>query len=166
MRESALKLVSAMATLKDEYRKALAEQDVVSYIVESLSPSPGKPRHAKEKPSADKAAEDGNVSGISPYGHNSDAVIIAACHAIRTLSRSVSILRTTLQDHGVAMPIYKLLRHTNADVQITASSVVINLVSNCSSMVKVSILLVHIEVSFILIGSIGIIGSWYRQNLV
>lgn len=139
MRESALKLVAAMSTLKEEYRKALADQDVVSYIVESLSPSPGKPKHAKEKLNAEKGAEDGNANGVSPYGHNPDAVIIAACHATRALARSVAILRTTLQDHGVAMPISKLLKHADAEVQIAASSAVINLVSNCSPMVKVGI---------------------------
>lgn len=142
MRESALKLVAAMSTLKEEYRKALADLDVVSYIVESLSPSPGKPRHAKEKPSAEKGAEDGSTDGISPYGHNPDSVIMAACHATRALGRSVAILRTTLQDHGVAIPIGKLLRHADAEVQIAASSAVINLVSNCSPMVKVGVLLI------------------------
>ncbi|GAB1312971.1 hypothetical protein MFIFM68171_03181 [Madurella fahalii] len=137
MRESALKLVAAMSTLKDEYRKALAEQDVVPYIVESLSPSPEKPKNAKEKPAPEKGTEDGDASGsTSPYGHNPNTVIIAACHAARALGRSVGIVRTTLYDHNVAMPISKLLRHPDAEVQIAASSVVINLVTNCSPMLE------------------------------
>ncbi|KAL2255663.1 hypothetical protein VTK26DRAFT_2926 [Humicola hyalothermophila] len=136
MRESALKLVAAMATLKEDYRKALADQELVSYIVESLSPSPGKPRSAKEKAAAEKAAEEESVGEVNPYGQNPDAVIVAACHATRALARSVSVLRTALQDHGVAIPISKLLRHNNAQVQIAASSAVINLVTNCSPMVK------------------------------
>lgn len=139
MRESALKLVAAMSTLKDEYRKALAEQEVVPYIVESLSPSPEKPKSAKEKPAPEKGAEEGDApDSASPYGHNPNAVIIAACYATRALGRSVSIVRTTLHDHNVAMPVSKLLRHPDAEVQIAASSVVINLVTSCSPMLEVS----------------------------
>lgn len=137
MRESALKLVAAMATLKEEHRKALADQDVVSYIVESLYPCPGNPKNAREKSAAAPGTEDGDASGISPYGHNPNAVVMAACHATRALARSVGIVRTTLQDYGVATPISKLLRHADAEVQIAASSAVINLVTNCSPMVAV-----------------------------
>ena len=137
MRESALKLVAAMATLGNDYREALVAGDVVSYIVESLSPTPGKPKHAKEKPASEKGAEDGDKAGASPYGHNPNVVIMAACHATRALARLPSIVRTALQDHGVASPINKLLRHPDAEVQIAASSVVINLVTNCSPLVEV-----------------------------
>ncbi|KAJ4307156.1 hypothetical protein N0V88_000535 [Collariella sp. IMI 366227] len=136
MRESTLKLVAAMAALEKDYREALVAEDVTPYIVQSLFPRPGKPKNAKEKPGKDKGAEDGTAGGSSPYGHNPNAVIIAACHAIRTLSRLPMILRTTLQDHGVAMPINDLLRHPDPEVQIAASSVAINLVSETSSMVE------------------------------
>jgi hypothetical protein len=138
MRESALKLVAAMATLSKEYREALVEADVVPYIVESLFPTPGKPKSPKEKPGSEKGSGDGGGGGTSPYGSNSNAVIMAACHATRALARLPSIVRTTLQDHGIAMPINKLLRHPDAEVQIAASSAVINLLTNCSPMVGVS----------------------------
>ncbi|KAK4155114.1 armadillo-type protein [Chaetomidium leptoderma] len=136
MRESALKLVAGMATLSNNYREALVEADAVSYIVESLSPSPGKPKSAKEKPASEKEAEDAadNKGATSRYGHNPNAVIMAACHATRALARLPSIVRTTLQDHGVAMPINKLLKHPDAEVQVAASSAIINLVSHCSPM--------------------------------
>ena len=137
MRESALKLVAAMSTLGNDYREALVAGDVVSYIVESLSPVPGKPKNAKEKPASEKEAEHGDKAGSSPYGHNPNVVIMAACHATRALARLPSIVRTALQDHGVAAPINKLLRHPDAEVQIAASSVVINLVTNCSPLVEV-----------------------------
>jgi hypothetical protein len=140
MRESALKLVAAMATLSNDYRQALVEADVASYIVESLSPSPGKPGNGREKAASEKGAEVGD-KGTSPYGHNPNSVIMAACHATRALARLPSIVRTTLQDHGFAMPINKLLKHPDAEVQIAASSAVINLVTNCSPMVQVSILI-------------------------
>jgi hypothetical protein len=138
MRESALKLVAAMSTLSDDYREALVAADVVSYVVESLSPTPGKPTNAREKPAAERGAGGGEAT--SAYGHNPNMVIMAACHATRALARSPKIVRTTLQDHGVAMPINKLLRHPDAEVQNAASGAVVNLLTNCSPMVPVSAL--------------------------
>ncbi|KAK4122907.1 ARM repeat-containing protein [Parathielavia appendiculata] len=136
IRENAIRLVAAMATLSKDYREALVEADVVPYIVESLSTSPGKPKSPKEKPASEKGPDGGDTGSASPYGPNSNAVIIAACHATRALARLPSIVRTTLQDHGIAMPINKLLRHPDAEVQIAASSAVINLLTNCSPMVE------------------------------
>ncbi|KAK4102647.1 ARM repeat-containing protein [Parathielavia hyrcaniae] len=136
MRESALKLVTAMATLSKDYREALVEADIVPYIVESLSTFPGKPKSPKEQPASEKGRDGGDAGGASPYGPNLNAVIMAACHATRALARLPSIVRTTLQDHGIAMPINKLLRHPAAEVQIAASSAVINLLTNCSPMVE------------------------------
>jgi hypothetical protein len=135
MRESALKLVAAMATLSNDYRQALVEADVAAYIVESLAPCPSKPKTPKDKPPSEKGS--GTDKDQPPYGFNSKAVIIAACHATRTLARLPSIVRTTLQDHGFAMPVYQLLKHPDAEVQIAASSAIINLVINCSPMVPV-----------------------------
>ena len=139
MRDTALKLVAAMATQKDEYQKALSEQDVVPYIVESLTSKPRKPRNAKEKQAAEEEGEKAQEGPEpSPYGHNPNMVITAACHALRAIARSVSIVRTTLQDHEVWQPILKLLRNPDTEVQIAASSSVINLLTSCSPMVEVS----------------------------
>lgn len=144
MRDTALKLVAAMATQKDEYQKALSEQDVVPYIVESLTSKPRKPRSAKEKQAAEEEGEEAQEGpGPSPYGHNPHMVITAACHALRAIARSVSIVRTTLQDHEVWQPILKLLRHPDTEVQIAASSSVINLLTSCSPMVEVSIMVLN-----------------------
>jgi hypothetical protein len=139
MRESALKAIAAMASLKEEYRKDFVEQDIVPYIVESLSPSPSKPRDVKDQSKADKAADDAGQGGRnSPYGNNPMAVIISACHTIRMLSRSVSVLRTSLEDHGVAMPVLQLSRHPELDVQIAACGALCNLVTEFSPMREVS----------------------------
>ena len=138
LRENVLKLVAAMATLSNDYREALVAGDVVPYIVESLSATPGKPSNARDRPASEKAAEDGDKAGPSPYGRNPNAVILAACHATRALSRLPSIVRTAMQDYGFAAPLNKLLRHPDAEVQTAASGVVINLVTNCSPLVQVS----------------------------
>ncbi|KAK1774349.1 armadillo-type protein [Copromyces sp. CBS 386.78] len=135
MRESSLKLITSLATFKEEFRKEIVEQDILPSVVESLSETPQKPTPPKEKP---KAEEDGAVpihpAGHSPYGHNSTSVLIAACHAVRTLARSVSNLRTALEDNCVAIPVFKLLKHVDIDVKIAACSVVCNLLTESSPM--------------------------------
>ncbi|KAI8273495.1 hypothetical protein K4K60_010840 [Colletotrichum sp. SAR11_57] len=133
MRESALKAIGALAAGKDEYRKAFVEQDVVAHIVQSLSPTPGKPSNPKDR--SKNSEPDGLVPDASASDHNSGygsnplSVLIAGCHAVRMLSRSVSILRTSLVDYAVAVPLYRFLRHPNVDVQIAATAAICNLVT-------------------------------------
>ncbi|KAK3304567.1 armadillo-type protein [Chaetomium strumarium] len=136
MRENSLKLVAGMATLSNDYRQALVKEGVMAYVVEYLSPSLKKSINAKEKPTTERATEDGTGGATSPGSHNPNTVIIAACHVVRALGRSPSILRTTLQDHDVGVRINELARHPDAEVQIAALSAIINLVTNCSPMVE------------------------------
>jgi hypothetical protein len=140
VRESTLRAIAAFVPFKDEYRKALIDHGVMPYIVESLKQSPVKPS-AKAAEKAEKAAQsDGDSQPPSPeYGVNPNSVLIAACGAVRHLSRSVSILRTTLIDSGVVMPIFHLLRHPDIDVQISATAATCNLVMDFSPMRQVSI---------------------------
>lgn len=147
MRESALKAIGALAAGKDEYRKAFVEQDVVAHIVQSLSPTPGKPSNPKDrsKPNEpDGPVPDGSSSDHnSGYGSNPLSVLIAGCHAVRMLSRSVSILRTSLVDYAVAVPLFRFLRHPDVDVQIAASAAICNLVTEVSPMREVSAVTSH-----------------------
>lgn len=137
VREIALKVIAAMAG-KDDYAKAFVEQDVVPFIVESLSATPTKP--TKDLPVSPKIFLGSDSTEIDPaYGANPTTVIIAACHALRVFSRSVSILRTTLQDSGVQSPAFRLLRHPDIEVQIAASGLMCNLVTSLSPMRVVSI---------------------------
>ncbi|ROW03805.1 hypothetical protein VMCG_05460 [Cytospora schulzeri] len=134
VRENALKAVAALTASKDDYRKAVVEQDLVPYIVESLSSTPSKPK-GKERPKSRKRdLEEGDGEFDAAYGANPTTVIIAACHALRMLSRSVSILRTTLEDNGIAIPTFRLLSHTEIDVQIAASGIMANLVTDIAPM--------------------------------
>ncbi|KAF4123708.1 armadillo repeat protein [Geosmithia morbida] len=133
LRESALKAIAALAAGREDYRKALVAEDFVPYVVESLSEFPRKP-HA---PAKDRAAKDGNGSSknasspdgaatdgdapattsVAPeYGRNTPPVVIAACHTVRVLSRSISILRTALVDYGVALPLFHFLQHRDMDL--------------------------------------------------
>ncbi len=137
VRESTLKAIAALVPFKDEYRKAIVDQGMMPYIVESMSSNPGKP----SPKSVDKTEKASNGSTESEskqgYGTNPISVLIAACGAVRALSRSVSVLRTTLIDHGVAQPVFHLLQHPDIEVQIAATATVCNLLTDVSPMREV-----------------------------
>jgi hypothetical protein len=141
VRESALKAIAALVPFKDEYRKAIVDQGMIPYIVESMNANPSKPTpkagdKAETANKVSKEEEDGKLQ----YGTNPVPVLIAACGAVRALSRSVTILRTTLIDNGVAMPVFNLLQHPDIEIQIAATATVCNLVTDVSPMREVSIL--------------------------
>ncbi|KAM0333921.1 hypothetical protein ACHAQA_000938 [Verticillium albo-atrum] len=134
MRETVLKAIGALAAGKDEYRKAFVNADIIPLIVQSLYIAPVKPANPKDRVRFDDP--DGPVpdTTTSGYGSNTLSVIIAACHAVRMHSRSVSILRTSLVDHGVSLPIFRFLKHPDVDVQIAATAAMCNLVTEVSPM--------------------------------
>ncbi|KAJ5038842.1 uncharacterized protein L3040_006521 [Drepanopeziza brunnea f. sp. 'multigermtubi'] len=135
VRESVLKAIAALVPFKDEYRKAVVDEHIMPYIVSSMSPKPRKPsmkfRRRSEKSPPDSYDGDEFNGG---YGINPVEVLIAACGAIRALSRSVSVLRTTLIDNGVAEPIFRLLQHSDIEVQIAATAAICNLLTDVSPM--------------------------------
>lgn len=121
-RENILKALAALVPFKDEYRKSICEYGVVPYIIDSLKPSSGEP--SAETPSPSNTSADGNPT----------PTLLAACGAVRMLTRSVSVLRTSLIDSGVAPPLFVLIRHPDIEVQIAATSVICNLSLDFSPM--------------------------------
>lgn len=121
-RENILKALAALVPFKDEYRKAICENGVVPYIIDSLKPSSGQPPTDTSNPK--NTAADGNPT----------PTLLAACGAVRMLTRSVSILRTSLIDAGVAPPLFELIRHPDIEVKIAATSVICNLAMDFSPM--------------------------------
>ncbi|KAJ4261474.1 hypothetical protein NW762_006899 [Fusarium torreyae] len=128
VRESTLKAIAALAGGKEDYRKAFVADDVVSYVVESLSEYPRKPQSIKERTSEKSSADSARKGETAGYGSNPASVIVAGCHVVRMLSRSVSILRTSLVDHGVALPIFRFMKHADVNVQVAATAAICNLV--------------------------------------
>lgn len=139
VRESTLRAIAALVPFKDEYRNALIDHGIVPYIVESLKTYPGrpsmKPSEKSEKPTQ---LDEDNKFISQEFGINPLSVLIAACGAVRHLSRSVSVLRTTLIDNGVVMPVFALLQHSDIDVQISATAATCNLVMDFSPMREVN----------------------------
>ncbi|KAL7623833.1 hypothetical protein AAE478_005389 [Parahypoxylon ruwenzoriense] len=142
VRESTLRAIGALATFKDEYRKAIVDQEAIHFIVESLNQDPSKP--------------------IS--------VTVAACYAVRMLSRSVNILRTALVDHTVSTPLFQLLRHHDVEVQVAATASICNLVMDFSpmreSLVEAGILRILCEHAHSHNASLRLNALWALKNLV
>ncbi|CAG8007400.1 unnamed protein product [Penicillium salamii] len=121
-RENILKALAALVPFKDEYRKAICEHGVVPYIIDALKPRPSDALADASMPR--NTAEDGNPI----------PTILAACGTARMLTRSVSVLRTSLIDAGVAEPLFTLLRHSDTEVQIAATAAICNLALDFSPM--------------------------------
>lgn len=129
VRETTLKALGALATFKEDFRKAIVEQEVVTYIINSLTQFPGssKPAHDQDMLHPSSAR-----STTQQPEQNPVSVIVAACYAIQMLSRSVNTLRTALNDHHASEPLLRLLRHPDVDVQIAATACICNLVLDFS----------------------------------
>ncbi|GAW22098.1 hypothetical protein ANO14919_116330 [Xylariales sp. No.14919] len=131
VRETTLRALGALATFKEDFRKAIVDQGVVTYIIDSLNQAPGNSKQAKDQ---DTSYHGSSISKTSLPEQNPVSVIIAACYAIRMLSRSVNTLRTALVDHSASEPLFRLLRHPEVDVQNAATACICNLVTDFSPM--------------------------------
>ncbi|KAK8086936.1 Armadillo repeat protein [Apiospora phragmitis] len=134
LRESTLKALGALGASREEFRKAIVDQDMIPYIKESLYRSPVRPRQSKEQPNGDGTGRGQDDRAKSELGENPTSVIVAACYATRMLARSVSILRTSLMDNAVEKTIERLLEHHELEVQVAATAVVCNMVTDFSPM--------------------------------
>ena len=132
MREAVLIALAALASLKDEFRKMIIDNGIVPFVIESLKPyNITSMSNTSAKAIADGSSKDQKV--VNPRH-----VILAACGTARGLSRSVSTLRTDLMDAGLAAPLFVLLRHSDVDIQVSATAVICNLVLEFSPMREVS----------------------------
>jgi armadillo repeat-containing protein 8 len=142
LREAALKGLAALAPFRDEYRKMIIENGVTPFIVASMRPfgQVSSPK-AEEAFNGHEHAQATNTTSSKSlergFEGNPASVLIAACGAIRALSRSVSILRTSLIDAGVAMPLFDLLKSPDMEVKIAATAAVCNLLLEFSPMREV-----------------------------
>lgn len=123
-RASALKALSAIAQKEDLYRKAVIEQGIMTCLVDSLVPYQDPRTDAMET----EKEKDGNPNFVA----------VEACILATALSRSVSNLRTSLIDGGIARPIFELMKSGNAEVRAAATDTVTNLLLRFSPMREVS----------------------------
>lgn len=133
VREAVLTALASLASIRDDYRKIIIENGVVPFVIESLKPYHRSPTEASSDGTAGVMLQDSSFQMENPSG-----VILAACAASRSLSRSVTTLRTSLMDAGVAAPLFVLLKHHDINVQVAATTVISNLVLEFSPMREVS----------------------------
>ena len=122
-REGLLMALAALAPFKDEYRKAICDQGVIPFIVDSLKPYTTVPHLSENGP-----------NGPHMIPGNPTPTLLAACNAARALTRSVSVLRTSLNDANIGPPIFTLLKNKDVEVQVAATRVVCNLALDFSPM--------------------------------
>lgn len=134
LRESVLKALASIASISDEYRKSIIGDGAVPFVIESLKPKLELPSNEEEN-----AQSKVNVDHPQPTSHltTPTGVLVAACATAKSLTRSVSTLRTSLMDAGLAAPVFVLLEHADVRVQIAATEVVSNLVLEFSPMREV-----------------------------
>lgn len=134
VREAILTALASLASIRDDYRKTIIENGVVPFVIESL-----KPYHRLNIGGGNDGMVGTTPQDSSPRIENPSGVILAACGATRSLSRSVTTLRTSLMDAGVAAPLFVLLKHHDVSVQVSATTVISNLVLEFSPMREVSV---------------------------
>lgn len=130
LRGSILSALAAIATDKDDYRKAIIEHGVVPFVIKTLKPEVAG---LSSIPQASAPAERA-LKNTTPFNKICKDTILAACGIARALSRSVSTLRTSLMDAGLPAPLFVLLKHQDTELQVAATAVVINLVLQFSPM--------------------------------
>ncbi|KAF3483521.1 armadillo repeat protein [Arthroderma uncinatum] len=121
-REAILRALAALSLFRDDYRKTICDYGVVQHIIDSM------------KPWNPETTILGNKTSIVELEGNPTPVVLAACAAARSLTRSVSVLRTSLIDAGIAAPICALVKSNDIVIQIAATSVVCNLALDFSPM--------------------------------
>ncbi|KAI9834474.1 MAG: hypothetical protein M1826_002628 [Phylliscum demangeonii] len=133
VRESTLHALAALTPFRDEYRKSMLEHGVTPYLLRSLIADERKsvvmPHHHPPTTTTTSAGEGiRTVPPTSPTIINPPAVLTAACALARALTRSVCILRTSMIDAGVSVPVFTLLHHPDLRVKVAATMATCNLV--------------------------------------
>ena len=116
VRHAVFRALGALAHSHDSYRKVIIEQGIIPFAIKSM-----------KKITSHGESTDSNFE-------NSPSVMLAALTLIRSLSRSVATLRTSLMDAGITEPLFTLLENRRIDVVVAATAVITNLVLEFSPM--------------------------------
>ena len=116
VRHAVFRALGALAYSHDSYRKAIIEQGILPFAIKSIK------KEASYDESTDSTFED------------PPSVMLAALSLIRSLSRSVATLRTSLMDAGLTEHLFALLENRQIDIIVAATAVICNLVLEFSPM--------------------------------
>ncbi|KAF2663435.1 ARM repeat-containing protein [Microthyrium microscopicum] len=113
--------MSYLIAQSDKSRKIVIDHGYLTYVADCLSPHP----ISNDDSSLDTEPEKELMPCIA---------ILAAMELVTALSRSISVLRTSLIDAKIAIPIFDLARNKNMEIKISAVNVLTNLVMHFSPM--------------------------------
>ncbi|KAK6514454.1 hypothetical protein TWF281_004654 [Arthrobotrys megalospora] len=156
VREGTLRALAAIALFEDDHRKKIIESGALGFVVGSLTPEKtlepvdgGDDSDLVMSGTQDPVPSGGQLPTISENDSNSSftvpetsrignpvSVLIAATNVVRSLSRSVNVLSTSLIDWHVSEPLFGLLSHQSIQVQIAATAALCNLVVEFSPLRK------------------------------
>ncbi|EWC43522.1 hypothetical protein DRE_07484 [Drechslerella stenobrocha 248] len=153
VREGTLRALAAIALFEDEHRKKIIDSGALAYVVGSLTPEPSSEiaevddidtemgeMHGQTHSQLANTAENNSVPQFTipetSRTGNPVSVLVAATNVVRSLSRSVNVLSTSLIDWTVSEPLFKLLSHHSIQVQIAATAALCNLVVEFSPLRK------------------------------
>lgn len=121
MREGLLQALAALAPENDGFRKDICDQGALNHILLALEPFHTHTVFGE------------HYDRISVAGNSSEA-LIAACGAVRALTRSPTSLRTKIVDADVTKYIINLLYTAEVAVRLAATKVIANLSHGFSPM--------------------------------
>jgi len=127
-RTSAMNALSIVAQIEDSIRNDVIKHGAMQAIIDSLN------KHPNPYPSDLRLANE-------PVAYPT-TLILAALELLRALSRSITILRTSLIDANVAMPVLELSKSKNSHIRLHAVYVLTNMILQFSPMKEVC-LVVH-----------------------
>ncbi|KAK6525499.1 hypothetical protein TWF694_005630 [Orbilia ellipsospora] len=155
VREGTLRALAAIALFEDEHRKKIIESGALGFVIGSLTPeTPSENADGSDidlvmSGTQEHSSSDSHLPTISENETNSSfivpetsqignpvPVLIAATNVVRSLSRSVNVLSTSLIDWHVSEPLFNLLSHPSIQVQIAATAALCNLVMEFSPLRK------------------------------
>ena len=132
LRETVLLALAAIASEKDEYRKSVIDNGVIPFVIRTM-------KSEENDLSRTGSLSDHPFNDRRVFPGNGREAIIAACGAMKALSRSVGTLRTSLMDAGLASPLFVLLKCQDIDLKTQATAVVVNLALSFSPMREASV---------------------------
>jgi hypothetical protein len=125
VRASAMSALSSLAEKEDKFRRAIIDGGVMQCIVDSLT---ARAQLVDDTPHTDESGQKYYYPRI---------VLIAAMKLLVTLSRSVGMLRTSLIDAKVALPVLDLARHEDMAIRLQATDALTNMLLQFSPMKEV-----------------------------
>ena len=132
LRETSLIALAAIASNVDEHRKMIIDTGVLPFIIRTMRAEPLKYKSQTNAAIARNELTDRSICSV-----NYKDSVIAACGAVRTLSRSPQALRTSLMDAGLPEPLFDLLKSQDPDIRVQALAIVSNLLKDPSPLREV-----------------------------